>query len=128
MITIDIVLSVCALMHSIDIVHFHCKPIGNADDPKKLRNRGDAGFVTRTCYYLMTGKGLKKHVLKSTSNEEGLKGDNTHTLLPLVPHFLIVISYTGFFVQGNAIGRLRHILHRVPDNAGNGDRRRHGCR
>jgi hypothetical protein len=21
-------------MHSIEIAHFHCKPIGNADDPK----------------------------------------------------------------------------------------------
>jgi hypothetical protein len=73
MITIDIVLSVCALMHSIGIVHIHCKPINNAErqghalkrlcayvsDPK-LRNRGDAEFVISTCHHLMAGTGLSQ--------------------------------------------------------------------
>jgi len=88
MLKIDIVLSVCALMHSIGIVHIHCKPVTMLNNRnvrssgcvltfliQKMRNCTNTGFVTSTCHLRMTGKGLLQARPKSTSNKKsGTKG------------------------------------------------------
>lgn len=91
MITIDIVLSVCALMHSIGIVHIHCMPISNAEqkgrvlkrlcayvsDPK-LRNRSNTVFINSTHLSLPHDRKRTQARLKSTSIKNRTNRD-THT-------------------------------------------------